>query len=302
MSQIHLLPEESVPSRHLGTNRTVRIALPASYEREPARRYPVLYLHDGQNVFSSAGSGCCFGWGAWNVDEAAFRLAAEGRMREVILVAIDNTRARYEEYRGPAHAYSARELAELKRKVPAPGHDGAFQNYARFLIEELKPAIDRRFRTLTNAANTGVLGSSMGGICSVALAWEWPQVFGLAGSLSGAFQVERTNFLTQVLRRYDGAPKPIRIYLDSGIVDFTGDDDGRRNTTAVAAELRRIGWRDGTGLIHFVDSKILDDAELEKAGLVRAKWKEARISQHNEFYWRLRVGRALEFLFPPDRS
>jgi hypothetical protein len=101
-----------------------------------------------------------------------------------------------------------------------------------------------------------------------------------------------------VLGRFDGKPKPCKIYLDCGVVDFTGGDDGRKETDAVAMELRRIGWRDGTDLMHYVDAEPLKQAELEKIGLRPDKWKEAQISQHNEFYWRLRVWRPLTFLFP----
>src|SRR5205823_3553174 len=125
MTYAGLLTPQSIPSKYLGTNRTVRIYLPRSYFKEPPRRYPVLYLHDGQNVFSSAGTDCCFGWGSWD--------------------------------------------------------------------------IDKKFRTLPKPQNTGIMGSSLGGICSLAIAWENPKVFGLAASLSGSFQVERSYFLTNVL-------------------------------------------------------------------------------------------------------
>ncbi len=138
----------------------------------------------------------------------------------------------------------------------------------------------------------------MGGTCSVILAWEHPEVFGKAASLSGAFQVEKTNFLNNVLRPYQGKAKPIRLYLDSGVVDFTGGDDGQKLTSAVVAEFKRIGW--GKELMHFLDEKPLTLAEIEKTGLRRDKWAEAQTSQQNEFYWRLRVWRALVFLFPRE--
>jgi predicted alpha/beta superfamily hydrolase len=248
----------------------------------------VLYLHDGQNVFTSADPGACFGWGDWGADRTADRLAVEGRAREVILVAIDNSPRRYAEYRGPAPGWRG---GDDDSQTP-------HARYRRFLIEEVKPAIDRRFRTLTGPADTGILGSSMGGLCSLAIAWDHPEVFGLAGSLSGAFQVERSHFLRVVLGGHGGLPKPVRIYLDSGVVDHTGGDDGCANTRRVAAHLRRIGWRDGVDLLHFEDSPPLTTAQLRDTGLPESKWGEAQTSQHNEFYWRLRFGRALEFLFP----
>jgi predicted alpha/beta superfamily hydrolase len=275
---------QEVNSRFLKGARTVQIYLPASYHQQPNRRYPVLYLHDGQNVFSSAGTNICFGWGSWELDKTADELCRVGKMQEIILVAVNNSNARYAEYCGRHHSGDT-------------NANTGFEDYAAFLIRELKPKIDSNYRTRPEPANTGVMGSSLGGICSIILAWEHPEVFGQAASLSGAFQVENTNFLNNVLRPCLGKPKPTRFYLDSGVVDFTGGDDGQKLTKAVAEELRRVGW--GRELVHFVDVKPLTLPELEKAGLRRDKWAEAHTSQHNEFYWRLRVWRALSFLFPP---
>ena len=277
------LLKQEVASRFLSGSRTIRIYLPPSYDGELNRRYPVLYLHDGQNLFSSAGTNICFGWGNWELDHAVDELGRSGRMQEVILVAIDNSPARYAEYCGRHHTTNSNTNTE-------------FENYTAFLLQELKPKVDAEYRTRAEPATTGVLGSSMGGICSIVLAWEHPEVFGKAASLSGAFQVEQTNFLNRVLRPYQGKAKPTRLYLDSGVVDFMGGDDGRQLTTAVAEEFRRMGW--GRALLHYVDEKPLTQPQLEQAGLRRDKWAEAQTSQHNEFYWRLRVWRALTFLFP----
>jgi predicted alpha/beta superfamily hydrolase len=292
--------EGPVFSQVFGTNRLVRIFLPSSYDSHTERRYPVLYIHDGQNAFTTVGSNVAFGWGNWELDLTVDRLVAKKRMREIIMVAVDCSRERYLEYRGPAYPFTAEELKKTHRPPPAPGDNSRYEKYARFLIEELKPKIDREYRTLPDPAHTAVLGSSMGGLCSLALAWERPDVFGRAASLSGAFQVENQHFLVNVLRPYSGKPMPFKVYLDSGTTDFTGGDDGRAQTEAVVAELRRIGWRDGRDLLHFVDEKPLTEAELERTGLRRDKWKEAQTSQHNEFYWRRRVWRALAFLFPPQ--
>ena len=292
-----LLPEQKIESRHLGDARGVRVYLPPSYDSAPRKRYPVLYLHDGQNVFSPAGTHCCFGWGSWELDTTADRLVAEGRMREIIMVAVDSNRARYKEYRGLL--YEADGTRPTIAAVTNDGGNARFEAYAKFLVEELKPWIDREFRTLKTPASTGVMGASLGGIGSLSLAWENPKTFGLAASLSGSFQIERRNFVTRVLKPCESRPKPLRLYLDSGVVDYTGDDDGRRHTDAVVAELRRLGWKDGRNILHFTDEHPLHDDELERAGLRRDKWEEARRSQHNEFYWRMRTWRALEFLFPP---
>ncbi len=304
-----LLPEQAVKSAHLGGSRKVRVYLPPSYEVEPRRRFPVLYLHDGQNVFSSAGPDGCFGWGNWELDVTADWLIRRGHMREIIMVAIDNSRSRYREYRGRLQSALTERAQTLKgRKArtisPArPGPESSAENarfdaYARFLVEELRPWVNREYRTLKTAASTGVMGSSLGGICSLSLGWEYPKVFGRVGCLSGSFQIERRNFLKRILEPYQGKTRSVRIYIDSGTIDYSGDDDGRADTDAVVNELRRIGWKDGRNIRHHTDLHLLTDEELEKTTLPRHKWGEAQASQHNEFYWKLRAWRALEFLFP----
>ncbi len=279
------LLDTNLPSHFFGWNRGVHIYLPPSYQTQPQRRYPVLYLQDGENVFSSAGTNAAFGWGSWQLDRTVDTLCRARKMQEIIMVAVDNSWGRLEEYSGRHHV---------------PGETAtntAFENYEAFLITELKPQMDRDYRTLPGAAHTAVMGSSLGGLCSVVLAWDHPEIFGGAASLSGSFQVEQTNFLNDVLKSFHGPPKPFRVYLDSGVVDFMGGDDNCSLTKQVAAEFRRIGW--ANNLEWFVDRKPLTPSKLRKSGLRRDKWAEAQTSQHNEFYWRLRSWRALTFLFPP---
>ena len=119
--------------------------------------------------------------------------------------------------------------------------------------------------------------------------------------LSGTDIAEQTNFLNRVLKPFHGPPKPFRLYLDSGIMDSSGNGDGRSLTGQVAAEFQRIGWTD-KNLELFTDDKLLTPEEMARAGLRRDKWNEAQTSQHNEFYWRLRAWRALVFLFQPEKK
>jgi predicted alpha/beta superfamily hydrolase len=286
MSVEQRLVTSTITSRFFGSPRTVRIYLPPSYESSPERRYPVLYLHDGQNVFSFAGTNIAFGWGSWEMDKTVDALSHDGKIPELIMVGVDNAGIqRYAEYCG-AHQSSGTNT------------NTAFENYSAFLIDELKPKIDKEYRTRPDSKNTAMMGSSMGGICSLILAWEHPDIFGGAASLSGAFMVEKTNFLNHVLRPYIGKPKGFKAYLDSGVIDYTGGDDGHVLTEAVVGELRRIGWT--KELMYFVDEKPLDEKGLMKSGLRKDKWKEAQTSQHNEFYWRERAWRPLKFLFPAN--
>jgi predicted alpha/beta superfamily hydrolase len=273
--------EGEMPSAILGKPRRIHIYVPPSYQKETKKRYPVLYIHDGQNAFSTAGPGAAFGWGPWDFDKTADRLIAEGKIEEIIMVAIDCSNERYKEYRGPAEWTKA-------------GESTHYDRYERFLLEELKPKIDREYRTKKTAKDTGTIGSSMGGVVSLALGWRHPKTFGKIASLSGALQVESRSALND-LRRYKGKKKPIRIYLDSGRVDYTGGDDGLKDTQAVADELKRIGYK--KDLLHFIDDPLTED-QLRPLNLSEGKLKEALKSQHNELYWRLRLWRALAFMHP----
>jgi len=272
-------------SRFLGSHRGVHVYLPPSYESDSIHHYPVLYLQDGQNVFSSVGGDVAFGWGSWELDRTVDELSRQKKMQEIIMIGVNSSPARFEEYSG-------------KRRFPGGSSvKTAFEKYEEFLTRELKPRMDREYRTLPEAAHSAVMGSSLGGLCSLALAWDNPEVFGAAASLSGAFPVSRPNFLDDVLREHRGPPKPFRVYLDSGVIDSKGGDDGRTRTEQVITELQRIGW--GTrDLQWFVDESTLTRMELEKSGLRPEKWGEALTSQHNELYWRRRAWRALTFLFP----
>ncbi len=143
--------------------RPVQVWLPPNYARDTQRRYPVLYLHDGQNVFDAAAAGA-----EWQVDETAQRLVADGQIQPLIIVAVHNTSRRIDEYTATARTHEG-----VSRGGLAPA-------YARYLIEQLKPAIDGRYRTLPDAAHTAVGGSSLGGIMSLWLAVHHGDVFGTA--------------------------------------------------------------------------------------------------------------------------
>lgn len=274
-----------IRSHHLSGERHVQVYLPASYQKMPPKHYRVLYLHDGQNMFGSAGNDVAFGWGSWELDRTVESLCHAEKMKEVMMIAVDNSLARIEEYNG------AHQVRGAQRRT-------VFENYEAFLTQELKPRIDSKFRTLPESPHTAVMGSSLGGLCSMALAWDYPEIFGGAASLSGAFRVERPNFLDDVLKDCKEVHKRFHAYLDSGIKDSIGGDDGYTRTKQVVAELRHLGWTNDD-LKWFVDRRTLKPQELKQSGLRQDKWAEAQVSQHNEFYWRRRSWRALTFLFPP---
>jgi predicted alpha/beta superfamily hydrolase len=233
-------------SNTLSNQRPVTVYLPAGYDADAGRRYPVLYMHDGQNLF---GADAMFG--GWRVGQTADRLIAEGSVEPVIVIGIGNTSGRMQEY------------------IP-PQDGGRAQDYARFLIDELKPWVDGRYRTRSDAEHTAVAGSSLGGLVSLYLAWEHPDVFGRAASLSGSFWLENwANGLAT-----DQPPSGLRLYLDSGTAGASGDS--MQYTYGVRDALLRHGWVLNGDLQHVVDPG----------------------AAHNEQYWKARFDGVLRFLFP----
>jgi len=155
------------PSKSLGNTRAVDVYLPPGYDEDADARYPVLYLHDGQNVFDAAASS--FGV-EWRADETAEHLIHLRKIRPVILVAIAGTPARIDEYTpfvDPAHHLG-----------------GKGDLYAKFVMEELKPFIDATYRTQSGRAGTGVAGSSLGGLISLRIAELYPDRVSMCGVLS----------------------------------------------------------------------------------------------------------------------
>ncbi len=184
----HALPEVRVgrierlpaqPSQHV-VPRPVDVWLPADYD--PAKRYNVLYMHDGQMLFDAAKS-----WNkqAWDVHLAVDRLVRAGRIPDTLVVGVWNAGAlRHSEY------YPAKFLPFVKQPVRQQFIDKALQGrprsdaYLRYLVEELKPAIDARYATRPGREHTFIMGSSMGGLISIYAMNEYPQVFGGAAGLS----------------------------------------------------------------------------------------------------------------------
>ncbi len=159
---------DSMSIPQLGRTRRVWIYLPPDYATS-GRRYPVLYMHDGQNVFDEATSYA----GEWGVDETLDSLHAAGDPG-IIVVAVD-------------HGGTLR----VPEYSPWPTRFGAGEGdaYAAFLANTLKPWVDDNYRTLTDRMHTGITGSSMGGLVSFYAALKYPDVFGLAGVFSPAFWV-----------------------------------------------------------------------------------------------------------------
>jgi predicted alpha/beta superfamily hydrolase len=173
--------------------RDLIVWLPPGYETSN-RKYPVLYMHDGQNVFDPATSS--FGVD-WQIDETADSLIKIDAIPPVIIVGIYNTSDRSAEY--------------------TPGVKGSA--YMDFVVNTAKPFIDQNYRTKKKRKHTFTGGSSAGGIISFMLAWEYPKVFSKAICMSPAFKIQHIDYVKEV-KAYNGRKKDLFFYIDNGGVDL----------------------------------------------------------------------------------
>jgi predicted alpha/beta superfamily hydrolase len=251
---LNLVRHEAFHSQYLPDDRNVTIFLPPGYETTPDRRYPVLYLHDGQNLFDPDAA---FKKGEhWRVGETATALIDAGRVPPLIIVGIDNTGHRR------LHEYT-------------PTHDrrrggGGADAYGQMLVNELKPFVDKRYRTLPDAASTGLGGSSLGGLVSLYLGLRHPVTFSRLAVMSPSVWWDRRVILRHVR---DARPKPrLRMWVD-------------------------IGTREGRYHV--------DNAQLLRVGLVKSGWvegddlhyEEVDGGTHSEGAWARRFDRVLLYLF-----
>lgn len=161
--------------------RQVDVWLPPGYPEAGARRFPVLYMHDGQNLFSSS---TAYGGFDWGIDPTFTHLIRMEAVRPAIVVGIWNTNLRWQEYL-PNRPFETPHGKEALARLGSEFGDGPLADrYLRFIVAELIPYIDVHYRTLTGPDNTLIMGSSMGGLVSIYALCEYPQVFGRAGCLS----------------------------------------------------------------------------------------------------------------------
>ena len=236
-------------------SRQISVYLPEGYGDEPDRRYPVFYLHDGQNVFDPTTS--YVPGRTWHAGETADYLAREGKAEAMILVGVANT--------------GLRRMAEYTptRDYKLGGGEG--RSYGRLLVEELKPLVDGAYRTLTGPAETAVGGSSLGGLISLYLGLEYPQIFGKLAVMSPSIWWDHRAVLSLV---QDAKPRPeLQVWLDIGTAEGMRHV---RDTELLHRLMVQRGWVDGVGVKLTVE-----------AGAV-----------HDEGAWAGRFGGVLEWLFP----
>ncbi|MGE5401243.1 MAG: alpha/beta hydrolase-fold protein [Ignavibacteriales bacterium] len=226
--------------------RDVVIWLPPSYGRDKDKHYPVLYMHDGQNIVDPKTSSFGVDWGA---DETADSLIKEGKMQEIIIVGINNTKDRTAEY----------------------SYTDKGRSYMSFITETLKPFIDKNYRTLPDRDNTATMGSSMGGLISMMLAWEHTDVFSKAACLSPAFRIGELNYLPYI-SGFRGK-KPVSIYIDNGGLGL--ESRLQPGVEEMVSLLKEKGYEEGRDLLVYFEPG----------------------AEHNEIAWAKRLYKPMLFLF-----
>jgi enterochelin esterase-like enzyme len=237
-----------ISSPRLHHPRDVIVWLPPSYYKDRRRRYPVLYMQDGQNLMDPH---TAFLGVDWRIDAAATSLIRRKKIKEIIIVGIYNTPDREQEYTGSI-----------------AGH-----NYTDFVIHELKPLIDRTYRTKPEREDTAAMGSSLGGLISFLFAWWHPEVFGQAACMSNSFFWNDYHVFQEVR---ESPKKPVRFYLDVGSKEVFLRS-GYENMVAL---LREKGYRKG----------------------VDFEYQLIKGASHDEKSWGKRAWRPLTFLFNPTRE
>ena len=251
---------KALESRFLETPHDVIVFVPPGYESDTDKRYAVLYLHDGQNVFDEFPQSIT--GVQWGADTTARALIHAKVIEPLIIVAIGNAgRERIDEYTPTRDA----------------AHDagGDADRYGQMLVYEIKPFIDHHYRTKTGPADTGVAGSSLGGLLSLHLGLTHAKIFGKLGLLSPSVWWD-DRWIIRQLGASDSTRPPLRIWLDVG----TGETRMMKGAQLLARMFERKGWRPG-----------VDFEYLEAPGAL-----------HDERSWGERTGLFLRFLFPAQRN
>jgi predicted alpha/beta superfamily hydrolase len=263
----------TLESRWIGTRR-VDVWRPPGYRQHSGLRYPVLYMHDGQNLFDPALASSGVDWG---IDEAVMRMMREQGWPGAIVVGIWNSAQRWREY-APQQPFAAvRGTAAWEPYLARAEGPPCSDAYLGFLVEELKPLIDTSYRTLPDQPNTFVMGSSMGGLISLYALTEHPGVFGAAGCLSTHWPAGGVALVDAM---GDALPSPgqHRLYFDFGTA--TLDTDYEPYQRRMDEHLRAAGYTHGQ-----------DWLTLKFEG-----------AEHHEHAWRERVPIPLAFLLTAGHS
>ena len=195
-------------SQYIKKTPVIIVYLPPDYYLG-IHRYPVLYAHDGQNLFDEKTSFV----GEWHLDDNINALIAEKLLKGIIVVGIYNT--------GEQRVY---DYTPTRSNCKYGNNEGGhLREYSQFIVKELKPFIDKKFRTLRSREHTGLMGSSLGGLASFYILGWHPQVFSKAACLSPSFWWDHVRVVKDIQDGSLAFPKDVKIYIDGGWLE--GDDE-----------------------------------------------------------------------------
>ena len=259
----------SSQSQVYGDKRTLRVWLPIGYSApaNSSRRYSVLYMFDGQDLFDRCTSRP--GQDEWHVDETLTDLIAKKAVQPLILVGIDNA--------GPGHRED--EYSRYGAMSDAP------QRLSAFMERDVLPLIDGRYRTIANRTHRGIGGASLGSIAALSLLLDQPDTFGLGLLESTSLQVGNGKVLQDTSTMVQG---PARISIGVGTAEVPPSDAAAHGfpdfDTAFVAMSRTLADNMKKSLMNHPDVKLT----VELGG------------QHRDQYWGERFGPAVSFLYPPE--
>lgn len=235
-----------IDAPQLQTKKKIWVYLPLNYEKSN-KKYPVIYMHDAQNLFDAKASYA----GEWNIDETLDSLKAK-----VIIIGIE-------------HGNEKRidELTPYKNEKYGGGNANA---YLEFIVKTVKPHIDSTYRTKTNAKNTGIWGSSLGGLVSFYAALQYPKVFGKVGCFSPAFWINKK----EIFQKMEDTPK-----FNSKIYLLCGD---KEDSGAMVSDMKEMET--------LINSKRCECKKLNKSVILKE-------GEHNEKLWRNAFAKAYLWLF-----
>ena len=236
--------------------RDIYVYTPPGYEENQNQYYPVIYMHDGQNLFDPTRA---YLGQTWHAEESLNYLILSHQMKPVIVVAVDNTPDRINEYTFDRDA--------------SVGAGGQALHYLNFLAYQLRPLINQNFRTIDNRENTALIGSSLGGLVSLYGACQFSETFGLVAALSPSIWWNNQSIVNMFkTSRKTNNCHPEKIYLDSG----TDGGEKPNDVISFSSLLSQLGYSEGRDL-----KIIIQDGAV-----------------HSEVYWAQRFPQALHFLFP----
>lgn len=248
--------------------RNVDVWLPPEYAVEGAKMYPVVYMHDGQNLFDPTSANINVDWG---LDETLAGLIQAGKIPALIVVGIWSSENRWREYM-PQKALELPQAAQARNEfIAQQGGEPYSERYLKFIIEELMPYMNQHYRTLPERKTTYIIGSSMGGLVSLYALCEYPQIFRAAGCLSTHWPAGG-GMVVEYLRGALPVPGQHKLYFDYGTE--TLDADYEDYQIEVNQILRTSGYIPG---VDWLTQKFPG-------------------AEHSERAWRERVHIPIEFL------